>query len=114
MKYILLLILGLSGVVNANDICPKNASKIEPGHKWEESAFSKEAAMASLKKLTSVVENGDEIGTYDLPNSITLLEGYILKRDAVKAMEREGTPEGIKEFYKSGFCEFLNGAAIYE
>ncbi|MGR6871671.1 hypothetical protein ACU6U9_05045 [Pseudomonas sp. HK3] len=114
MKITLIALVLLSNIVNAGDICSKSESSIEPSHQWEESAFTKDAALASLKALSAAVEKGEDIGTYHLPNSITLLEGYILKRDALKAMRSKNTPKGIKEFYKSGFCEFLSGAVIYD
>lgn len=114
MKYISLLLLLLSATVHSNDICSNYESEIEPGFRWKEADFTKEASVDALASLSKSVQNDEMLSIFQLPNSFALIEGYLLKREAVRALGDKTTPKEIVEYNVAGFWKFLINTPIYD
>jgi hypothetical protein len=84
LTFAVILLLSVNQVV-ADDLCPIN-DKIEPDMRIPEAYFTKEKAEEATSKINGIVAGTDK--SYEwvtVPNSLKLIEGYILKRDALNA-----------------------------
>jgi len=108
---ILLISLLFSFGVSAEELCKNYKSDIESDHQWSETDFTKENAETSLKFLQGVVSENKGYGWYQLPNAITLIRGYVLKREALKEASKDFVPPG---YHREGFCLWLKSTAIVD
>lgn len=106
MKFLLLIALLLSSVVaRAENLCPVNED-VAPDMRIAESDLTKERAEKAVEKVQGIVSGADSKYEWiTVPNSLKIIEGYILKRDALNA-------EGVMaQYHKSQFCEFMKTQA---
>ena len=99
------LFLILSPSINADRLCATN-EKVESDMRIPESYFSKENAEAALKKLQGIVSDSDK--NYEwitIPNSLKIIEGYVLRRDAL------ASTGAAMEYKVSAFCTFMETSA---
>ncbi|WP_299267333.1 hypothetical protein [uncultured Psychrosphaera sp.] len=94
-----------SSVVVAEDLCPE-APKESNSFYWSESDFTEKSSAESMKALQSAIANNGEIGECHLPNALAIVEGYILKRQALFAISND-SPPAIVQYNTAGFCDFL-------
>jgi len=86
-------------------MCPVN-EKVEADMRISESHFSKENAEAALKNLQGIVSESDKAYEWiTVPNSLKIIEGYVLRRDALSSSE------AVKEYKISAFCTFMESGA---
>ena len=112
MKQIILLVaLLFSFGAIAEDLCGNYKSDIEPDHQWEEADFTKVNAEISVKFLQEVVSESKDYEWYQLPNAMTLVRGYVLKKAALKEAEKDFVPPG---YHREGFCLWLKSTAIVD
>jgi hypothetical protein len=110
MKYIILLISLISIGASAEEICKDHAVKEGNALAWAESDFNEESASESMKALQHAVKSSGEIGSCHLPNALAIVQGYVLKMQARKALASSNTPEMIKKYNVEGFCDFLKNS----
>ena len=109
MNRILSLILLISFEVSAEDICKDYPVDESQPISWLESDFNPEASQESLKALSDAVK-GESIGTCQLPNALTIVEGFILKQAAISALESDEASDVVVKYNVSGFCEFIRSS----
>ena len=103
----LLALLFVSGVANAEPICPVESS-VPDDVRIYESDLTKENAERAVERLKRIVSGDEKKYIWiTVPNSLKMIEGYILRRDALS--NRSGVPD----YDKSAFCNFMKGAYWY-
>ena len=110
MKNLILLISMISFGTGAEEICKDHGVKEGNAFAWAESDFNEKSASDSMKALQQAIKSNGEIGRCHLPNALALVEGYILKVQAQKALSARDTPEMIKEYNVNGFCDFIKNS----
>jgi len=108
MKYILLLIAMIPAFVQAEAICKDYEESESNAFNWSESDFNENSASESMAALQEALDNNGSIGTCHLPNALILIEGYILKQQAQKALSDKGAPQLIIKYNVAGFCDFIS------
>ena len=85
---------------NATEIlCPIN-EKIEPEFRVMENQLTEKSALRAMEYLQSVVQGKEHPGEWlTLPNNLKLVEGYVLRREALSS----GSKSDI-----SNFCFWLD------
>jgi hypothetical protein len=114
VKYIYLSIMLFSLPAYSDDICKNFESKIEPDFRWQESDFTEAASKKALAELSNAINKNEMMATFQLPNNLSLIEGYILKQEAIRALNGDSVHEGMVEYYVTNFCEFLVRTPIYD
>ncbi|MEP2651404.1 MAG: hypothetical protein ABJH06_05345 [Paraglaciecola sp.] len=114
VKYLIFFFLFISSPLLAGEICSEYDSQIEPDFRWKESDFTKEASIKALSELSESINKNEMLATFQLPNNLSLIEGYILKQDALRALDGKSVHAGIVEYYVTNFCEFLVRTPIYD
>ena len=114
VKYIILIFVLFSPVVHSGDICGDFESKVEPDFRWKESDFTKEASIMALAELSDSINKNEMLSTFQLPNNLSLIEGYILKQEAERALNGDAVHEGLVEYYVTNFCEFLVRTPVFD
>ncbi|WP_045857265.1 hypothetical protein [Teredinibacter purpureus] len=114
MKYIILFFILFSLPALSDEICKSIDSKIEPDFRWQESDFTKVASQKAIAELSEAIEKNEIMATFQLPNNLSLIEGYILKQEAIRALSGDAVHEGLVEYYVTNFCEFLARTPIYD
>ncbi|WP_445359862.1 hypothetical protein ACJJIL_12650 [Microbulbifer sp. EKSA005] len=106
MKNLLPIILALSVHSTwAEDLCLVNEN-VEPDMRMPESYFTKDRAAEASKKTQGIVTGTDKVYEWiTVPNSLKLIEGYVLRRDALNS---QGT---MREYHVSQFCSFMQSEA---
>lgn len=106
MRNILFLIAFISSSTFADEnICPKVISKGEGNWPIQESAFTKETAKKSLKKLSKFISAGTYgMDSVAIDNELLILRGYLLKSRVKTGML------GSKE----EFCRFIKDEAYVQ
>jgi hypothetical protein len=94
-----------SSEVMADDLCPE-APKESNSFYWSESDFTARSSAESMKALQSAIANNGLIGECHLPNALAIVEGYILKQQAVLAISND-SPTAIVQYNVTGFCDFI-------
>jgi hypothetical protein len=89
----------------ADVLCPE-APKISNSFYWSESDFTAKSSAESIKALQSAMANNGEIGECHLPNALAIVEGYILKEQALLAISND-SPAAIVQYNVTGFCDFI-------
>jgi hypothetical protein len=107
MKYIILLVSLISIGVKAETICEEHAVKEGNAFTWTEADFNEKAASESMKSLQQALNSDGEIGACHLPNALAIVQGYILKKQAQKALASTSVPKIVKKYNVEGFCDFL-------
>jgi hypothetical protein len=91
--------------VVAEDLCPINED-IEPDMRMTESHFTKENAEAAANKIKGIISGVDKkYEWFTVPNNLKVIEGFILKRDAMTAKGE------MQPYHKEQFCEFMKNKA---
>jgi hypothetical protein len=106
VKYILIGIsLIVSAFAEAENLCPVNEN-IAPDMRISETYLTKENAENAAEKIHGIVSGGDaDYAWITVPNSLKIIEGYILRRDALNA-------EGERaQYHRSQFCKFMETQA---
>ena len=111
MKYLLIAIFCLPTLGLANDICHDYENKIEPDHQWKESDFTKEKAQKALDFLVGVVKDNKKYEWFELTNAHTLVEGFVLKRAALREMEINSMPP---DYHRSAFCLWVTTRSVVD
>ena len=111
MRHLLVLALLLPAIGHAKELCHDYENTIEPDHQWKESDFTKERARKALAFLTGVVENDETYEWFELTNAHTLVEGFVLKRAALREIEN-GTLS--PDYHRSAFCLFITTRGIVD
>ena len=114
VRYIYLFIVLFSLPAYSDEICESFEPKIEPDFRWKESDFTKSASKKALAELSDAIDKSKMMATFQLPNNLSLIEGYILKQEAIRALKGDSVHEGIVEYYVTNFCEFLVRTPIYD
>ena len=102
MKILLSIILTLlANTALTDNLCPVNED-VEPDMRMSESFFTKARAEEASKKIQGIVAGTDKVYEWiTLPNSLKIIEGYVLKRDAIN---NQGA---MREYHVSQFCSFM-------
>ncbi|MBA6385172.1 hypothetical protein H4J45_18135 [Colwellia sp. BRX10-6] len=104
MKYsIIVIILLIPFSSMAKDLCPTNEN-IEPDMRIPESHYTQKNAELALNKLQGIISKSDNVYEWmTVPNSMKIIEGYILKKDANKS-----------KFNLSQFCTFMKSSVWHD
>jgi len=104
-KGLLVLLMSMSCLSQAENLCPIN-EEIAEDMRIPESYFTKERAESASKTLSEIVSGkNNNYEWVTVPNLLKLIEGYVLKRDALK-------DNGATSQYKvSQFCNFMQNSA---
>lgn len=114
MNRLFVVLLIFSANVFSEEICKDYPLVDKLPFVWKESDFTKVSAEESMKSIQAAMGNNGEIGACGLPNSLAIIEGYILKQQAVKALSIPDLDSGLKEYYLSGFCEYVRNSSPCE
>lgn len=114
MKLFIILLAIVTFEVHAEELCKDFPIDEGKPFIWEESDFSQENAARSLDDLKSAMERRGKIGTCGLPNALDMIEGYILKQQAIEAISDPNNSEVVKNYALTGFCEFIRNSAPCE
>jgi hypothetical protein len=99
------ILMIFSAPVAAKDLCPINED-IEPDMRMTESHFTKENAEAAANKIKGIISGVDKkYEWFTVPNNLKVIEGFILKRDAINAKGE------MQPYHKEQFCEFMKNKA---
>ena len=112
LKYFLLMFLLLSTTAGADEICGNYESNIEPDFLWKESDFNKNTSSKALAELSSAIEKGTTLNSLQLANILVLVQGYILKQNALRVLSGKDLDKMLIEYHVAGFCEFLGSPPI--
>ena len=109
MNRIIFLILLVSFKTSAGEICKDYPINEGQPFSWKENDFTANSSQESLKSLSDAVR-GKGIGTCGLPNALAIVEGFILKQEAVSALKHNDSDSVLVKYHVSGFCEFLRSS----
>lgn len=106
MKLALTVILMIfAAQVAAENVCPINED-IEPDMRMHESHFTRENAEAAANKIQGIISGVDKkYEWFTVPNNLKVIEGFILKRDAMNARGE------MQAYHKDQYCEFMKNKA---
>ncbi|NVJ49455.1 MAG: hypothetical protein HWE13_12120 [Gammaproteobacteria bacterium] len=113
MKFVTFLIMVLlSPLVVADELCQGWEKKIEPDMQMAEAIFTHEAAKAANKALGELIETG-RFDWFEPLNQQKIIYGYLLKTQAQKAIDLNGKQDiqSLREVQE--FCRFLVEEAFY-
>jgi hypothetical protein len=108
MKYIILFIAMIPAFVQAEVICKDFEQNESNAFNWSESDFNAKSATESMATLQEALNDNGSIGTCHLPNAVSLVQGYILKQQALSAISSKETSELIIKYNVAGFCGFIS------
>jgi len=114
MRYIFLLFIFSSFPAFAGEICEGYPKDKEALYSWSENDFTKAKADEALSQIQAAMKTNGSMGNCELPNSMIIIEGYILKEQALQALSIEGLDKGLVQYHISGFCEFVRNNSICE
>jgi len=114
MKLPLLTLLFIGTAAHGlENMCEKPVRNTETWY-WEDSDITKQNADRSLKAIQQAMNGKSAMGTCELPNALSLIEGYILKQQAIEALNTDDLDEVLKQYYISGYCDFLTHNRVCE
>ena len=103
MRNIIFISLFASSVAQAENLCPINENR-EAEFRIEEGYFTAENARNAVQELNDIVSGAQtEYEWFSVPNLLKVIQGYVLRRDALK--------NDASENYKSEFCSFMKTSA---
>jgi len=105
MKLAIVLISLFCSFVQAEKLCPELSSKSD-AFSWSESDFNVNVAQKSLDALQKALSGNGEVGKCHLPNAMAIVQGTILKQQAITSM-KTNAPGIILKYKIAGFCEFI-------
>ena len=112
MKIFAFLLLTLSSFVGAKEICVDWEKKIEPDMQIAEADFTKETALRAHKAIGELLESG-KFEWFQPLNLQKFIYGYLLKKQALNAIEARGNQD-IKSLHAvTEFCQFIVEDAFY-
>jgi len=114
MKRLAFFAFALSIATNAmaGELCSGSEMKIAPDMQIQESDFTLEASEDALERLAELSrEPRTELSWFAEENALRFVKGWLLKKAAIEALEKNQGAEGIPEVRI--FCEFLVNEAFY-
>jgi len=112
MKIFAFLLLILPSLVGATEICNDWEKKIEPDMQIAESDFTKETALRAQKAIGELIESG-KFEWFQPLNLQKFIYGYLLRKQALNAIEARGNQD-IKSLHAvKEFCKFIVEDAFY-
>ena len=98
----------------AISICPSKSQESD-AFNFSEADITSEISKISMKSLQSALKNEGNIGTCELSNALTLIEGEILKLKALNSLKTDPQQtHSITKFNVINFCEFIELATPCE
>lgn len=114
MRLVFFIMLVVSSSSIAEEICKEYPVAKDTLYQWQESDFTKAKADSALEKIKLAMQGNGQIESCGLPNNLAIIQGYVLKLQAQKALSTAGLDKGLTDYYVSGFCEFLRFNSMCE
>ena len=104
MKIFTYALLALASTAHATEnLCPIN-EQIEPEFRVLEHQLNEESALRAMDYLQLVVQGKEHPGEWlTLPNNLKLIEGYVLRREALKTKSERDISDFCLWLEQNGF-----------